>query len=319
MKFSVALCSYNGERFLAEQLASIREQSRLPDELVICDDASTDRSAAIAQQFAARAPFPVLVKVNEKNLGSTLNFSQAIRLCTGDLIALADQDDIWLPHKLAALESALAKNPEAGFAFSNAEVVDDGLKALGYTLWEAIEFQEAEQERFRNGGAFEVLLRRYRVTGATMAFRGSYGRHINPIPPEWLHDAWIALLVSSLSSCCVVAEPLIRYRQHASQQCGGLKRGLHKQYLTAKTCPREAFEKIARCYSSAQERLNRLPGMRSDRRALLAEKLAHCRQRMTMRYDQQWRFPHVLREIWKGNYRRFSAGWKAIAQDMLLR
>src|SRR5580698_1985958 len=101
MKLSVALCTYNGERFLPEQLASIREQSRLPDELVICDDASADQSVAIATRFAERAPFPVRIEANSRNLGSTPNFARAIELCNGDAIVLSDQDDVWLPDKLS--------------------------------------------------------------------------------------------------------------------------------------------------------------------------------------------------------------------------
>src|ERR1019366_197610 len=94
-RISVALCTYNGERFLSQQLASIGKQTRLPDELVVCDDSSTDRTVAIVREFAASVSFPVRVFENQRNLGSAANFERAIRLCDGDLIALSDQDDIW--------------------------------------------------------------------------------------------------------------------------------------------------------------------------------------------------------------------------------
>ena len=93
---SVAMCTYNGSRHLSEQLESIGTQTRLPDELVICDDCSSDDTIRIIERFSASAPFAVRLEINTQNLGSTKNFEKAIRLCQGDLIALADQDDVWL-------------------------------------------------------------------------------------------------------------------------------------------------------------------------------------------------------------------------------
>src|ERR687894_3003245 len=99
-RFSVAMCTYNGARFVAEQLASVAAQTRPPDELVVCDDGSTDETCRLVEEFAARAPFPVRLFVNERNLGSTRNFGRAVALCEGDLVALSDQDDVWHPEKL---------------------------------------------------------------------------------------------------------------------------------------------------------------------------------------------------------------------------
>lgn len=318
MKLSIALCTYNGEPFLREQLASIREQTRLPDELVVCDDASSDRSASIAREFAQQVPFRVRVEVNEVNLRSTRNFAKAIGLCSGDAIVPADQDDVWLPHKLATLEAALAADPKLGFVFSNAEVVDERLKPLDYTLWDAIRFWPQEQERFRRGRAFEALLRRYRVTGATMAFRAAYRDLVLPIPAEWVHDAWIALLIAAVAPCAPVEEPLIRYRQHDRQQLGGKKRGLYGQFLAARTMTRETCEAVAGRYATAWERLRQVPDVGAARLAKLAQKVEHSRRRAAMRNPGVWRLPIVLREMCRGHYSRFSLGWKAMAQDLFL-
>src|SRR5215207_2518174 len=100
VRISIALCTYNGEQYLQQQLDSFVAQSRPPDELVVCDDRSTDRTVPIVEDFAKRAPFRVELVINETNLGSTRNFEKAIGLCTGDIIFLADQDDVWLPEKL---------------------------------------------------------------------------------------------------------------------------------------------------------------------------------------------------------------------------
>src|SRR5579863_2954193 len=124
LNISVAMCTYNGGRYLTEQLESIGAQSRLPGELVVCDDHSTDDSIGILRQFQADAPFPVRIIQNALRLGSTRNFDQAIGLCRGEFIALSDQDDRWLPGKLERLAEVLAENPFLGGVFSDANLID---------------------------------------------------------------------------------------------------------------------------------------------------------------------------------------------------
>jgi hypothetical protein len=317
MRVSLALGTYNGERFLPDQLASIREQTRLPDELIVCDDGSTDGTVGLVRSFCDRMPFRTRIEVNAANRGSTPNFARAIELCSGDIIALADQDDVWLPNKLATLEAAFLRDPKMGFAFSDARVVDESLKPLGYTLWRALQFSRTEQEQFREGAAFELLLRRYRVTGATMAFRTSHRDLILPIPSGWVHDAWIALLISSAAPCAVLAEPLVQYRKHAGQQHGDHKRGLLGEFQAAQGKSRDDFEAVAARYTEAMERLTAASGVRSDRLAMLAGKVEHCSRRAAMRAGG-WRLPAILGELRRGNYSRFSRGWKSAAQDLFL-
>ena len=113
LTFSVALCSYNGAKFILEQLDSIAAQTRTPDELVICDDGSCDATIAEVANFASRASFPVRVHVNEAVLGPTKNFERAIALSGGDVIALCDQDDVWHSDKLARFEALLRPRPHS--------------------------------------------------------------------------------------------------------------------------------------------------------------------------------------------------------------
>src|SRR4030095_10826576 len=132
--FSVAMCTYNGARYVGEQLDSIASQTRPPDELVVCDDRSSDETVQIVEQFAASAKFPVSLEVNSQNLGSTKNFEKAIEICEGDLIALADQDDVWVPSKLEIIEREFDAVPASGLVFTDAEVVDKNLRPLGVRL-----------------------------------------------------------------------------------------------------------------------------------------------------------------------------------------
>src|SRR6267154_3469289 len=140
------MCTFNGGQFLTEQLQSIAMQDRLPDELIVCDDRSTDRTVAIIEDFAVRAPFPVHVLVNEARLGTSKNFERAIRLAEGEIIALADKDDVWDRRKLGLLESMFSRRPSLGLVFTDAELVADRLSPEGGTLWEAVGFGAARQK-----------------------------------------------------------------------------------------------------------------------------------------------------------------------------
>jgi glycosyltransferase involved in cell wall biosynthesis len=218
-KISVALCTYNGERFLAKQLASIKQQTRLPDELVICDDCSTDRTLEVVREFAASVSFSVKIVENKQNLGSSKNFEKAIRLCSGDLIALSDQDDLWYPNRLQRSEQELRKHPEAGLVFSDGDIIDDQDQAIGKRLWQAFQFTEARRAEMR-ARSYDLLLKYRFVTGATVVFRAILRDHCLPIPANWIHDEWLAAIIAAFSDLRPIDEPLILYREHTSQQVG---------------------------------------------------------------------------------------------------
>src|SRR6185436_20539861 len=120
MRISVAMCTFNGAEFLPAQLQSILTQSRPPDEIVICDDGSTDNTRNLLEKLAAESSIPITTHINDQNLGSVKNFERAITLCTGDVIALSDQDDVWRNDKLQRFESVLNKSHSAGMVFSDA-------------------------------------------------------------------------------------------------------------------------------------------------------------------------------------------------------
>jgi glycosyltransferase involved in cell wall biosynthesis len=219
-RISVAMCTYNGSRFLPDQLASIASQTRLPDELVVCDDGSTDTTGKIVEEFSRSVSFPVRFVRNAANLGSTKNFDQAIGLCTGDLIALSDQDDIWLPEKLARQAEVLQGDPAMGGVFTEGDLVDDQARPIGKKLWSSHSFTPQEQRSFQAGGTTSVLLKRNVVTGATLMLRSDLRPIFLPIPTGWVHDGWIAWMLTIYSKLGMIPEPLIQYRLHASQQVG---------------------------------------------------------------------------------------------------
>ncbi len=170
-RVSVAMCTFNGAHYLEEQLESIALQSRLPCELVVCDDRSTDETLAILKRFQAEAPFAVKVIQNGQRLGSTRNFDQAIGLARGEFIALCDQDDRWTPTKLERLSEALKEDPFLGGVFSDANLIDGDGRQVGVRLFAKHKFTETKQRNFVSCPT-ATLLKHDVVTGATLMFQG---------------------------------------------------------------------------------------------------------------------------------------------------
>jgi glycosyltransferase involved in cell wall biosynthesis len=228
-KISVALCTFNGERYLANQLASIKQQTRPPDEVVVSDDRSTDRTVQMVREFAASVPFPVRIFENEHNLGFAKNFERAIQLCEGDLIALSDQDDYWYPIRLERSELELTAHPQAGLAFSDGDIVDDQDQLVGMRLWTSFGFL-GENKRRLLAGDYTVLVKSRFVTGATVMFRRRMREICLPIGPGWVHDEWIVALTAAVAEVRPIEAPLIRYRKHSHQQIGlSLKPGFREK------------------------------------------------------------------------------------------
>ncbi len=315
LSLSIALTTYNGERYIAEQLDSIVRQTRLPDELVISDDASVDTTRAIVSDFAGRAPFPVRLLANSERLGSTRNFEVAIRACGGDIIFLCDQDDVWYPGKLALIEKRFMDDAGAGVVFTDADVVDQDLHPLGLRLWEAVRFSRPRQAQFDAGDAFSVLLKRYMVTGATMAFRSRYRDLLLPIPGIWVHDAWIAMLMGATSQLAALPTPLIAYRQHSANQIGIPRRGKNR----GKTCAAIHGLQVLR-YEEALRRLlefgDRCPDSRHNIHRL--EETLNFLRTVAALPDARWRrLPGALRELVALRYHRYAKGFSSFRQDLL--
>ena len=200
MRISIALASYNGARFIGEQLASFAAQTRLPDELVICDDGSTDATVAIAEQFGARAPFAVRIERNAENLGLNANFGKAMALATGDVVLISDQDDIWYPEKIAAIEAALAADPSKPSLIHDEHIMGPDGERMDGTIF----------ERVRAAGYGE----RYFVAGNCTAHRRALLPLLLPIPGGDNYDGWFARVTTLLGLRQLLDRPLQLYRRH---------------------------------------------------------------------------------------------------------
>lgn len=328
---SVALCTYNGERYLEEQLSSIAGQRRPPDELVVCDDRSTDRTHEILRSFAADSAFPVRIHLNDENLGSTKNFERAISLCGGDVICLADQDDVWLPKKLERIADLFGADPRLALVFTDAELIDERSSPIGSTLWGRLAFKERTQRLFSRGEGHRILALGNVATGATMAFRTTLRDLVLPIPPRWVQDYWIVLLASTVGDARPVPEVLIRYRIHAGQQIGVphsnqrvtavdhiVRRAQLRRRMRANE--RAVMRQLADSFAEAVRRLEE----RADRFAPRTETLRYLRGKVEHMHlrgsiaDVHSRVPVVARELLRGRYHRYSGGWKSAVKDIML-
>jgi glycosyltransferase involved in cell wall biosynthesis len=313
---SVALCTYQGERFLADQLRSIAAQTLPPAELVVCDDGSTDGTAHEVARFAESAPFRVRFHVNASRLGVAGNFSRAISLCQGAVIALADQDDVWSPNKLERLVAALDDHPDAGAAFSDAELVDGSLRPLGRTMFDVTRFTPRRRRRFIAGKGLEVLLARNVVCGATLAFRSSLRDVLLPIPTTGLHDMWLSTLLCAVTGVAVVDEPLVRYRQHGANQVGAPATDLRSKLTRRRT--QGVFGDELAHYRGMVARLGVQPPGTVDPHTveLLKGKVRH----LEFRYGQSGRNPiPVVAELARGRYHRYSRGVESAGYDLFFR
>lgn len=211
MKISVALCTFNGSRFLKQQLESIATQIRLPDELVVCDDGSTDATISILENFITNAPFPVHIYRNLTNLGACGNFCKAIELCGGDLIALSDQDDVWQADKLFRAQFAIeqCRNPTSTLYCSGLQYVNANLELIG----------KSQVPRFTD---FSNAIVENIATGCTVVFGEEIRRLILFSDPKdmLMHDWWAYLVASAFGQVVYDPSSTVLYRQHGSNVAG---------------------------------------------------------------------------------------------------
>ncbi|WP_294326312.1 glycosyltransferase [uncultured Chryseobacterium sp.] len=221
MKTSVALCTYNGEKYLKEQLNSIINQTHKIDEIIVCDDQSTDSTLSILKEYDSLFPGLFQIHVNEQNLRSVKNFEKAISLCNNDLIFLSDQDDLWQENKVENIVSYFTNNPETNVVATNGCcLLNNETDCNRVSVWDIPNLLNEEKIKY---DYFEIISSITNIaTGATMAIRKDFIPHFFPIPVyhDFHHDEWIALVSSYYSSFSFYDEKLTYYRIHEDQQVG---------------------------------------------------------------------------------------------------
>ena len=204
MKNSVVIAYYNGKQYIKEQVDSILGQLGAEDELIISEDSDQDGSGELLREMAENDGRLKLIK--GPGQGVVKNFQNGLLHCTGDLIFLADQDDVWLPQKVEKV-TACFQDPDVTVTVHNAQISDEGLKALDETTFQ-----------WRDSGAgFWKNIKKNSYIGCCMTFRRDILNRILPVPDSiWIHDQWIGLLAEQLGNPVFLEDVLLLYRRHGA-------------------------------------------------------------------------------------------------------
>jgi glycosyltransferase involved in cell wall biosynthesis len=214
---SVAMTTFNGARYLPDQLASLSTQTTMPLELIVCDDGSSDQTAAVLQSFSDHAPFPVRVIQNDERLGYQKNFIKAASLSRGSLIAFCDQDDIWESNKLAVVAHHFGQSDDLLVSHDYSVFFDDGRPVIpSYFHYLSL------------SGLLPVI----NLKGCSLIFR----RELIDLvgwpsgESEWPHDKWVCFTALLLERRGYIRQPLLRYRMHERNTSGWLPGGKARLY-----------------------------------------------------------------------------------------
>jgi len=215
---SIALATFNGEKYLPGQLESLVQQRSPISELVVTDDGSSDTTVPLLREFAATAPFPVHIFQNSERLGYRINFMQAAAACTGDLIAFCDQDDVWHPDNTNLVAHAFA-DPEVMLVFHNADLIDERGRRKGKLFRQKdakIYLPLSIKPWMIVPGVVQALRR------PLLRFTSLHPRSIDPYCPAepMSHDLWYPFWASVLGKIAYIPDTLVEYRQHGENTSG---------------------------------------------------------------------------------------------------
>ena len=209
---SIALCTYNGDAYLKQQLDSIINQSYPEIELIVVDDCSTDNTLNILKEYSARYSF-IKLFINPQNLGYIRNFEKAMSLCNGDFIALSDQDDIWDLNKIEKQVKAIGNNL---LIYHDSEFVDQNGESLSLYMSDIMNLYRGDQP--------EVFLFFNCISGHSVLMKKELRNELLPFPEAYFHDWWMGYVGTNLGSIDFIEESLVKYRQHQKADTNILKR-----------------------------------------------------------------------------------------------
>jgi glycosyltransferase involved in cell wall biosynthesis len=321
-RVSIAMATYNGERFIREQLDSFAAQTLLPDELVVCDDGSTDSTMKIVEEFAATVPFSVKIYRNAERLDFSRNFEKALSFCTGEIVFFSDQDDVWFPEKIEVVIAQFDRDPAIQVVANDQLLTDAELNHSSVTKLDNLR---------RAGKNSDGLLE-----GCCTAFRRSWGDRLLPIPPHLFelvssrglsHDGWLNELSIFLSVRFVVDQPLQYFRRTGENVTDWLLsrpkpvRISDRVALRTRHVPLDAWMRrigilnayedfLATCSkhpeSDVEQALMRLRGERSS----IAARAKVTEMSLPRRASAVW-------YLWRSGGYRYFQGWLSAVNDLL--
>jgi glycosyltransferase involved in cell wall biosynthesis len=214
---SVVMATYNGVYFLQEQIESILQQTIQPNEIIICDDGSTDGTKEILKSYATKGL--IQFYENDTTLGVVDNFKKGVLLAkAANYIAFSDQDDIWMPHKLETLQKALSQLEQEEqsenlpcIVYSDLILMDERRNILNKSFWNELYHDVHEH-------CLHTLLFGNFVTGCSVMMNAASRSYFVNTPKAILHDVWLAFVGNAIGKIKAISTPLMYYRQHAQNQ-----------------------------------------------------------------------------------------------------
>ena len=310
------MATYNGAAYLQAQLDSFKFQTRLPNELVVCDDGSNDGTLALLESFAVSAPFKVRIIRNHERLGYTQNFAKAMSLCEGELIFLSDQDDVWYPSKLQIVCGVFVNQPECMLVANDSDLVDENLNKSGLTI--------VGQFKAIDGNGIQF------VNGCCSALRRSILEIVLPIPRNSLvaHDGWLHELAYYTGTRLIIPDVLQLYRRHRNNVTQSIAASLksvswvddYRKYQGVNPCDGyqweiEKLNLIANRLEQMEHAIEPIDvqqGLARIRRAIAA----HQKRITILGYNRLVRPWYVGISYVCGNYAIFR-GWKSALKDVV--
>src|ERR1700744_4204932 len=203
---SIALCTYNGASYLREQLDTLINQTYPNCEIVVVDDCSKDNTIEILKQYATNYT-QIKLHVNTENLGYTKNFEKAIALCTGEYIALCDQDDIWDLQKIELQVNGIEDNI---LIYHDSEFIHEDGTSMNKRMSDIMNLYRGDRP--------ETFLFFNCVSGHSILMKRELIDFALPLKEGFFHDAWLAYVATNISKIDFIPQCLVRYRQHDNSE-----------------------------------------------------------------------------------------------------
>ncbi len=216
---------------MEQQLDSILNQTVKVDEIVVCEDNSTDNTREILEKYNKSNPGLFKILHNTQNLGSNKNAEKAIQHCTGDIVFLSDHDDEWLPNKVKRTLEYFEQNPQMNGVFSNGYLINANSEVdPKNALWDSMSFPFEHLKNYPAQFREYIHTNENCATGAAMAFKRNLAFLDQPFPSIkfLIHDRWISMNLSIENSLGFIEDKLIKYRLHPKQETGGKKSEMQK-------------------------------------------------------------------------------------------
>lgn len=260
-QIDILMATYNGEKYLKEQIESILNQSYSNFRLIISDDCSKDNTKSILQDYSKKDN-RIIVYYQEKNLGYVKNFEFLLSKVENNLYALSDQDDIWMPEKIEKAVEKI-KQDNADLYFSDLIIVDENSNKISESFWKQKGFYKKVLKDKKHRG---LLLNNY-ITGCTIVSKKEFLKDILPLPQNtkyMIHDYWIAIVLSKKGKIVYDNNSYIKYRQHDYNQVGIKTKSkelkslneIRNMFLDVKIEHYEIFNLNKKLFNEKEQKLN---------------------------------------------------------------